>query len=92
MKNRIFKWSGFFFFAFSLSTASAIAESNCPSDDRAKYCYCIYEQALDDMKEMQGNTQATIKQRVSAVKKALEQCLGGSSDKAIGDIGNIKSK
>lgn len=87
MRKRTIKWLFFFFVVSSMPVTPAIAEeSACPAEDPAKYCWCIYEQTLDDMKEMQGNTHATIKQRVSAAKKALEQCLTRSTDRVTDDI------
>lgn len=85
MRHGTIKWLFFFLAASSMPMTPAMANSDCPSEP-VKYCWCKYEQALEDMKDMQGNSEATIKQRVSAVKKALDQCLGRSTDKVTDDI------
>ena len=89
MSYRTSRWQYFLIVVSLLPAMPAIAAADC-SADPDKYCFCIYEKALEDLQEMQGNSQATIKQRVQAIKKALDQCLGKGTDKVTDDIKNIK--
>lgn len=89
MRHQIIKYLPSFFMAMLWATTPSIAQSNdnsdCPTGP-IEYCYCTYENALEDLKQMQGNDQTTIKQRVSAVKKALDQCISRSSNKVTDDM------
>ena len=51
-----------------------VAQSGCPTGP-VEYCYCVYEKSLNDQLQTRGIDQATMKQRISTVHKALDQCL-----------------
>ena len=86
MRIKIIKHLLSFVVSMTLTTTPAFAQSeDCPQG-AAEFCYCIYEQALDDLMQMRGNTQATIAQKVSATKQALKSCLKRGEDQSIGVI------
>ncbi len=90
MSYRTSRWQYFLIVVSLLPAMPAIAAADC-SADPDKYCFCIYEKALEDLQEMQGNSQATILQKVKAFKKALDQCLGKGWDKVTDDSKSIKN-
>lgn len=86
MGNKITNFLFSIIVATTLTTTPAFAQSeDCPQG-AVEFCYCIYETTLNDLVQIHGNNQATIKQRISAAKKALESCLNRGSDQAFDGV------
>ena len=64
----------------SLAPTQASASEDCSSKSGASYCYCLYNSALDDLREQTGSDSVSISKRIEIAKKALKQCLNRSSD------------
>ena len=73
-----------------LLPAAALAEECSRSDGVLKYCPCLYSEALDKIKDAQGNSKTNIKQKLDAAQKALERCFKKSDAELEEEMGKIK--
>lgn len=62
-----------------LPAAPAKASEDCEAKSGASYCYCLYNNALDELREQTGADSVSISKRIEIAKNALKQCLNRSS-------------
>lgn len=72
----------------SLPTA-ALAHDCVKGDSSLDYCKCLYEEALERIKEKQGTSRTSMLQRLEALKSAMERCFKGSSQELETEIQKI---
>lgn len=64
----------------AVPAAPALAREDCAPRSGASYCYCIYNNAVEDLREQTGSSSVSISQRIDIAKRALKQCLNRSTD------------
>ena len=57
----------------------ALAQECDRSAGTLPYCKCLYNEALERIMEKQGTSSSSMMQRLEALKKALERCIGGAT-------------
>jgi len=67
----------------------ALAQECVRGDSSITYCKCLYDEALDRIMSRQGSSRASMKQRLEALKSALEKCFKGSSEELETEIQKI---
>ena len=60
--------------------APAQASEDCSAKSGGAYCYCLYNNALDDLREQSGSDSVSISKRIEIAKNALKRCLNRSTE------------
>jgi hypothetical protein len=69
--------------------AAALAEECTRSSGAISYCKCIYEDALDRIREQQGSDYVGIRKRIQAAASALKKCMNGGVDEASDEMNKV---
>jgi hypothetical protein len=69
--------------------AAAGAEECSRGDGALSYCKCLYEDALDRIRDQQGSDSVSIRKRVQAAASALKKCMSGGMDEASDEMNKV---
>ena len=75
-------------FAFLSLPAAALAGECTKNDGISSYCQCVYEDALEKVKFLQGD-QVTVKKKLEVAAKSLYKCLNSGTNEIESEINKI---
>lgn len=68
---------------------AAGAEECTRSSGTLSFCKCLYEDALDRIRETQGSDDVSIRKRVEALAKAMKKCMTNGTDEVADEMNRI---
>jgi hypothetical protein len=69
--------------------AVAVAQECTRSSGIMPYCKCIYEEALDRIRDQTGSSNVSAWKRVKAAAGALKKCMTGATDEATDEMNKV---